>query len=219
MADCSMAGRFITFEGIEGCGKTTQIRILEDYLKMRGHPVVLTREPGGTAIGEKIRQVLLNAAFKEMQPLTELLLYAAARCQHVEEVIRPALAAGKIVLCDRYADATTAYQGEARGIPSQFLQTLHQLGTGNLQPDLTFLLDCPVEIGLKRIQERESEIPGQTNLDRFEKEQYDFHERVRQGYLQIARAEPHRIKVINALEDVHAVHEKIVSNVVQHLGT
>lgn len=208
-----MSGKFVTFEGIEGSGKTTQIRILEDYLRVRGFATLLTREPGGTAIGEKIRQVLLNAEFKEMQPLTELLLYAAARCQHVEEVIRPALAAGKIVLCDRYADATTAYQGEARQIDKKFLKEIHQLATGNLKPDLTLLLDCPVEIGLKRIQERESEIPGQTNLDRFEKEKKDFHERVRQGYLKIAQEEPQRVKVIDTLADVQTIHEKIVEEV------
>lgn len=210
-----MAGKFITFEGIEGCGKTTQIRILNDYLSLRGHTTVLTREPGGTAIGEKIRLVLLNAAFKEMLPLTELLLYAAARCQHVHEVILPALKEGKIVLCDRYADATEAYQGGARGIDRSFLKTIHNVATGNLKPDLTILLDCPVEIGLKRTQERESEFKGQTNLDRFEKEKMDFHENVRKAYLQIAKAEPQRVKIIDALGDIEAVHEKIVEEVMR----
>lgn len=208
-----MAGKFITFEGIEGSGKTTQLRILADFLQLRGHEVMVTREPGGTPIGEKIRQVLLNAEFKEMRPLTELLLYAAARCQHVEEIIRPALERGKIVLCDRYADATIAYQGEARQIDKKFLKEIHQLATNNLKPDLTLLLDCPVEVGLKRIQERESEIPGQTNLDRFEKEKQDFHERVRRGYLKIAKEEPQRVKPIDVLADVQTIHEKIIEEV------
>lgn len=212
-----MRGKFITFEGIEGCGKSTQIKILDDYLRLRGHTTVLTREPGGTPIGEKIRQVLLNAQHQEMKPLTELLLYAAGRCQHVHQIIAPALEAGKIVLCDRYADATEAYQGAARGIDKKFLHTLHQLATENLKPDLTILLDCPVEIGLKRTQERESEVVGQANLDRFEKEAFDFHERVRQGYLKIAQAEPQRVKVVSGMEDVQKVHEKIVEEVMRKI--
>ena len=212
-----MRGLFITFEGIEGCGKTTQIRILDDYLKARGHTTILTREPGGTAIGEKIRQVLLNAQHKEMRPLTELLLYAAGRCQHIHQIILPSLENGKIVLCDRYSDATDAYQGEARGIDKKFLKTIHELATENLKPNLTLLLDCPVEIGLRRTQERESEMVGQTNLDRFEKEAKDFHERVRQGYLKIARAEPQRVKVVDAMSDVQTIHEKIVEEVMRIL--
>lgn len=208
-----MRGLFITFEGIEGSGKTTQIRILEDYLRLRGHATLLTREPGGTRIGEKIRKVLLNAEFKEMHPLTELLLYAAARSQHIHEVILPALEEGKIVLCDRFYDATFAYQGQARHIDENFLKEIHRLCAEDLKPDLTLLLDCPVEMGLKRIQERESEVRGQTNLDRFEKEDFDFHEKVRQGYLKIAKAEPHRVKVIQVLDDVEAIHEKVVREI------
>ncbi|MBI4125205.1 MAG: dTMP kinase [Deltaproteobacteria bacterium] len=212
-----MTGQFITFEGIEGSGKSTQIRILADYLKLRGHEVVTTREPGGTPIGEKIRRVLLNTEFKNMTPVTELLLYAAARCQHVQEVIAPAKETGKIILCDRYSDATTAYQGAARHIDAKFLKAVHQLATGNLKPDLTILLDCPVEMGLQRVQEREPEIPGLANLDRFEQEKIDFHERVRQGYLKIAKTEPQRVKVIDALAEVHAIHEKIAEEVMRIL--
>lgn len=213
-----MLGTFITFEGIEGCGKSTQIKILEDYLKMRGHATVLTREPGGTAIGEKIRKVLLNAEFKNMLPLTELFLYAAARCQHVGEVIRPALEAGKIVLCDRYADATTAYQGAARAIHKPFLTKIHQLATDDLKPDLTLLLDLPVEIGLRRARERQSENFGRTtDGDRFENEEALFHEKVREGYLQIAKEEPGRVKIVNALDDIETIHQNVVQEVIRVL--
>lgn len=205
-----MIGKFITFEGIEGSGKTTQIRILDGYLRLRGYTTLITREPGGTPIGEKIRQVLLNAQFKEMRSLTELFLYAAARHQHIQEIILPALQEGKIILCDRFSDATQAYQGGARGLDRNLLKTLHQTVVGKLKPDLTLLLNLPVEMGLKRIQEREPEIPGQPNLDRFEKEKIDFHEKVRGEYLKIANAEPNRVKVINALEDVETIHQKIV---------
>lgn len=212
-----MSGKFITFEGIEGSGKSTQIRILADYLKLRGHEVVSSREPGGTPIGEKIRQVLLTPESKNMQPVTELFLYAAGRCQHVQEVIKPAKMAGKIVLCDRYADATTAYQGAARNIDAKLLKAIHQLATDNLKPDLTVLLDCPVELGLRRIEERQPAIPGLGGLDRFEQEKIEFHEQVRQGYLKIAKAEPKRVRVIDALGDIHTVHEKIVEAVIKIL--
>ncbi|OGQ06312.1 MAG: dTMP kinase [Deltaproteobacteria bacterium RIFCSPLOWO2_01_44_7] len=208
-------GIFITFEGIEGCGKSTQIRILEDYLKLRGHPVLLTREPGGTTIGENIRKVLLNANFKEMSSLTELFLYAAARCQHVGEVIKPALKEDKIVLCDRFADATSAYQGTARSIDKKFLTEIHQLATDNLKPNLTILIDCPVEIGLQRALERQSEIAGQSKLDRLEKESTKFHEKVREGYLKIAHEEPQRVKVINGMDDIETVHQKVVEEVMK----
>ncbi|MDO8527398.1 MAG: dTMP kinase [Deltaproteobacteria bacterium] len=205
-----MAGLFITFEGIEGCGKSTQIRLLEAELQKKGHATLLTREPGGTAIGEKIRQVLLNANFKEMMPLTELLLYAAARCQHVNQIIRPALQEKKIVLCDRYADATTAYQGAGRNLDRELLKKIHALSTENLDPNLTLLLDCPVETGLKRAKEREA-------LDRFEKEELAFHEKVRKGYLDLAKENPKRIKVVDADKDIGTVQKQIMQYVEQYL--
>lgn len=179
--------------------------------------MVTTREPGGTTIGEKIRQVLLHPEFKKMEPVTELLLYAAGRCQHVVEIIQPAMAAGKIVLCDRYADATAAYQGAARNIDAKFLRVVHQLATDGLKPDLTLLLDCPVEMGLQRIQERQPAIPGLGGLDRLEQETIDFHERVRQGYLKIAKTEPGRVVVVDALGEIDAIHEKIVEAVMRVL--
>ena len=204
-----MSGFFITFEGIEGSGKTTQIRLLADYLAQQGKKVVLTREPGGTAIGDKIRTVLLNPDFKSMTSMTELFLYAAARCQHVEEFIRPALERGAVVLCDRYADATTAYQGFGRGIDRKLLATLHQLATRNLWPHLTFVLDCPVETGLQRALSREAKRKGPA-ADRFEKEERDLHERVRQGYLQLAQEEPKRVKIVEASDPPDQIHKVII---------
>lgn len=206
----AMAGVFIAFEGIEGCGKTTQIRLLCDYLKARGLDVVLTREPGGTAIGDKIRALLLDAQHAGMSPITELLLYEAARNQHIEEVIRPALAAGRIVLCDRYADATTAYQGAARRIDPKFVSEVHRIATGGLMPKLMILLDLSPEEGLKRAMERNSceEIAGRQ--DRFEREEMSFHRRVREGYLAIARAEPGRVVVVDAAQGIDVIQRNIV---------
>jgi len=211
----NMAGLFITFEGIEGCGKTTQIRLLEDFLKLRSHDVVLTREPGGTRIGDQIRKILLSVENKGMFPVAELFLYAAARNQHVEEVIQPALKDGRIVLCDRFADATTAYQGAARRIERDFLDQVHKIATSGLKPDLTILLDLPAEAGLKRAWDRNEKEKITGKEDRFEQEACDFHERVRAGYLEIAREEPCRVKVINALEPVDSVHQRIVQEVMK----
>ncbi len=150
-----------------------------------------------------------------MSSLTELFLYAAARCQHVGEVIKPALKEDKIVLCDRFADATSAYQGTARSIDKKFLTEIHQLATDNLKPNLTILIDCPVEIGLQRALERQSEIAGQSKLDRLEKESTKFHEKVREGYLKIAHEEPQRVKVINGMDDIETVHQKVVEEVMK----
>ncbi len=151
-------GCFITFEGIEGCGKTTQIKLLEQHLTEKGFKVLLTREPGGCPIADQIRAILLDAANSAMTPSAELLLYAAARSQHVEEVIKPALADDCIVLCDRFTDATVAYQGYGRGLDLDSIGYLNQLATSGLKPQLTILLDCPVEVGLKRALARISGI-------------------------------------------------------------
>lgn len=185
-----MSGLFITFEGVEGCGKTTQIARLRDHLESRGFSVVVTREPGGAAISEAIRTILLDPAHTEMAPMTELLLYAAARAQHVAERIQPALDEGRVVLCDRFADSTTAYQGAARHLDTALMHTLHEAATGGLWPDLTILIDVPVEVGLKRAaRARQS--------DRIENESLAFHERVRQGFLDLAAREPERIHVVD----------------------
>lgn len=214
-----MKGLFITFEGIEGSGKTTQIRLLAGALKRQGHDVVETREPGGTTIGERIRSVLLDAAHHAMAPIAELLLYAAARNQHVEEVILPALSAGRTVLCDRYADATTAYQGAARNIDPQILRNVHAIATEGLWPDLTVLLDLPANDGLARAIDRNRKSADAAREDRFEREALAFHERVRAGYLAIAKTEPARFAVIDARDSVEELHQKVVAAVQAFLVT
>lgn len=200
-------GFFITFEGIEGCGKSTQINLLEKVLAEKDIPFSLTREPGGTEIGAKIRSILLDTNNRDIRPATELLLYAADRAQHVESVIRPALSEGKVLICDRYFDATTAYQGNARGLDSELILSLNRIASSGLTPDLTFLIDCPVEIGLERaIQRSEDEAPEEM---RFEKEALSFHHKVREGYLKIAESNPERVKIINGNRPVEKVHEEI----------
>ena len=200
-------GFFVTFEGIEGCGKSTQINLLEKVLAEKDIPFSLTREPGGTEIGAKIRSILLDTNNRDIRPATELLLYAADRAQHVESVIRPALSEGKVLICDRYFDATTAYQGNARGLDSELILSLNRIASSGLTPDLTFLIDCPVEIGLERaIQRSEDEAPEEM---RFEKEALSFHHKVREGYLKIAESNPERVKIINGNRPVEKVHEEI----------
>lgn len=193
-------GIFITLEGIEGSGKTTQVELLRDLLLESGHKVLVTREPGGSPIGEKIRDILLDTSHKEMAPLTELLLYEASRCQHVHEVIRPALEAGKVVICDRFYDASTAYQGYARGIAIEKVKNLNLVATNGQKADLTIVLDLPVAEGLKRLGR---------NLDRIEGETVGFHERVRRGYLDLAGSEPARVRVIDAAGSVEDTFEKV----------
>lgn len=200
-------GFFITFEGIEGCGKTTQIGMLAERLRSLGHDPVVTREPGGCPISDQIRSVLLNGANRTMAPLTELLLYAAARAQHVAEVISPALESGKIVICDRFTDATMAYQSFARGLDMELVERLNLLARGDIRPDLTMLFDCPVEVGLSRaVSPLDS-----TGIreDRFELESLAFHHRVREGYAEMARKEPDRIRVIHADRRIDEVAEDV----------
>ena len=188
---------FITFEGIEGSGKTTQIRLLAEQLQQKNQQVLLTREPGGCQIADQIRGILLHPDNMAMVSRTELLLYAAARAQHIEEVVRPALMAGKIVLCDRFTDATLAYQGDGRGLERSLIIQLNQLAAGDCRPDLTLLFDLPVEIGLGRARQRETDLQDSSE-GRFEREQLDFHQRIRDGYLTLATAEPQRFRVIDA---------------------
>lgn len=201
-----MSGLFFTFEGVEGCGKSTQIACLEESLRSRGVQVVVTREPGGTPIAETIRKVILDTDHAAMADTTELLLYAAARAQHVAERIRPALEAGRVVLCDRFADSTTAYQGGGRKIPADLLQDLNRIATQGLAPHRTFLLDLPAEEGLLRIRAR-------GDRDRIEQESLAFHEDVRRAYLRLAMAEPSRIQVLDASRSVEACAEEILAGV------
>jgi dTMP kinase len=196
---------FISFEGIEGCGKTTQIRLLADRLRRSGLEVLVTREPGGCPIADAIRGILLHPGSSALVPRAELLLYAAARAQHVDEVIRPALTRGTLVLCDRFIDATVAYQGGGRGLDPSLIASLNTLATDGLLPNLTLLLDMPAEEGLQRARQRNAASPEE---DRFERETLDFHRRVRNGYLQLAR-QHERFMVIDATGSVDTVAERI----------
>jgi len=209
---------FITFEGIEGSGKTTQIKRLVSVLEAKGYDCVLTREPGATKIGEKIRGILLDANHTAMLPITELLLYEADRAQHVREVIEPALAANKVVVSDRFFDATTVYQGYARGYDLKVIEQMHRMVLGQLKPDLTIVLDLPVELGLQRAWKRIRNQNGSLSEDRFEREELVFHEKVKQGYLTLASLEPERFRVIDASGDPERVHKEVVEVVLNRLG-
>ncbi|HKZ16145.1 MAG TPA: dTMP kinase [Geobacteraceae bacterium] len=208
---------FITFEGIEGCGKTTQMKLLSERLAKKGYPVVVTREPGGCPIALKIREILLDAANSAMVPLAELFLYAAARAQHVAEIIKPALDAGDIVLCDRFTDATIAYQGFGRELDLPLIEELNRLATGQVQPQLTILIDCPVEIGLSRAISRIDSTTG-AREERFELESVQFHRRVRDGYLRLAAENPDRFIVIDGNRNIEGVEETINDAVLARLA-
>jgi len=199
---------FITFEGVEGSGKTTQIQRLKKYLTQKGIRCKVTREPGGCSISEKIRKILLNPDHREMVPMTELLLYEAARAQHVIEIIKPFVEKEGVVLCDRFSDATLAYQGYGRKIDLKWIERLNHLSSRGIRPDITFLLDCPSDVGLKRAIQRNRTLK-QEREERFEREEIEFHRRVRKGYLAIARKEPRRIRVIDTRRGEEKVFEKI----------
>lgn len=209
---------FITFEGIEGCGKTTQIRLLTEELTRRGLDCIATREPGGTKIGEAIRAIFLHCAHDTMLPITELLLVTAARTQHVKEVIKPNLQAGKIILCDRYVDATAAYQGFAGGLGIENVMRSHALFVEALMPDITILLDCPVDLGLTRSRERNHAAGVHIDEGRFEELGHSFHARVREGYLKLASMEPERFEVVNADDTPDEIHSRISRAVLQRLN-
>ena len=201
--------RFITFEGGDGSGKTTQVKALESHLTASGKSCLSTREPGGTSLGKLIRQVLLEVGKQPITSPTELFLYLADRAQHIHEVIIPALEQGKIVLCDRHTDSTLAYQGYGRGIDLGLLRSLNDIASQGIKPDLTLLFDCPVEIGLSRTAQRQSQTASARNEDRFEREKIEFHERVRAGFLELARAEPRRFRIIDAARPAEEVGQEI----------
>lgn len=207
---------FITFEGIEGCGKTTQLRLLAEELERRGLNVVRTREPGGSPIAEKIRTILLDAENRALVPRAELLLYAAARAQHIDEVVAPALAAGKIVLCDRFIDATEAYQGHGRNLDRRTIATLNSLACSGVKPAMTILIDCDVETGLGRAKSRIAACDGPAE-DRFEQECLQFHEKVRAGYLEVAHREPERVTVISGTMSVDETAAAVLAAVERRL--
>lgn len=219
-------GKFITFEGIDGCGKTTQLPLLARHLAEQGIPCLVTREPGGTAVGKRIRAVLLDVPAEQeapVEPLTELLLYAADRAQHVRQLIQPALAAGMIVLSDRYADATIAYQGYGRGFDLPMVEQLMDLATGGLKPDATLLFDLDVRLGLSRVHGRGNAqaVAGATAAeqpDRLDLEPLEFHERVRRGYHLLAAREPERFHIIPASGSIEEVFALTLAEVTKLLN-
>ena len=196
-------GLFITFEGTDGAGKTTQIQRLSADLRQVCYDICLTREPGGTPISEQIRDMLLNPDHSEMAATTELLLYAASRAQHVSEVIKPALEAGKIVISSRFADAMVVYQGYGRGLDLERINRLNRIATDGVTPNVTFVLDLPVEIGLQRVQK------SRGGLDRLEREKIEFHQRLRDGYRALAQQETQRLKIIDAQASPEQVYAQI----------
>ena len=210
-------GHFITFEGIEGSGKSTQIRLLFEHLRSRGIDLKMTREPGGTIIGEKIRSILLDPSTQGLIPRAELLLYAAARVQHIEDVIQPALDEGKVVLCDRFTDATVAYQGHGRDIPLNVVKVVNSLVAIDLKPNLTILLDLPVDVGLNRARERNL-ADAASATSRFEGEDLPFHQRVRDGYLSLAAADRDRFKIVPADQPTDKVAKQIQNIVARTPG-
>ncbi len=213
-----MAGRFITLEGVEGAGKTTQIRLAAEFLQGLGHAVVVTQEPGGTPLGERIREILLNRGGFDISGEAEMFLFAAARAQHTDTVIRPALEAGKIVLCDRFSDATIAYQAYGRGLPLETVREICRLASRGLSPHLTLLFDLPVEEGLGRALRRIAGREGNRREDRFERETLDFHRRIREGYLAIARQEPGRVRVLDASKGIEPTRQEVRAILSAFLG-
>jgi len=200
-------GRFITLEGIEGAGKSTVVKFVREWLQARGHQVTLTREPGGTPLAERVRQLVLDRQGEPITPATETLLMFAARGLHVENLIRPALARGDWVVCDRFTDATRAYQGAGRGVSRVWIEQLASEVQRGLEPDCTLLLDLPVELGLERVKRRSGAAP----TDRFEEEPAKFFERVRESYLELARAEPARIRIVNASGTLTEVQNEVAA--------
>lgn len=221
MPSNSHRGKFITFEGLDGTGKSTQIEKLAKALRARGLSVVVTREPGGTATGEKIRHVILDSATTGLSPMAEMALMFASRAQHIREIIEPALAPGKIVLCDRFTDSTEAYQGAGRKLGSEAVLDLHRILCGDLQPDLTLLMDSDVAASVERARRRNQKsarhAPSHKDENRFEQESRAFFGRVRNGYLAISRRDPQRVVVIDARGTPSQTHAKILEVVLPQL--
>lgn len=196
-----MQGLFITFEGPDGCGKTTQMKLLAEYFEKKGKEVVLTREPGGKGLGEKVREILLNYD-GEVSDRCESFLFLADRAQNIDIIVNPAVKEGKIVLCDRHIDSTVAYQGYGRGLNIDRINMLNNLATNGKKPDLTLVFDVDVETSMKRVGKEK---------DRMESAGIDFHNRVRKGYLELAKQEPNRIKVIDATKSIEEIHDEVIN--------
>lgn len=224
-------GKLITFEGIEGCGKTTQLKMLADYLRKKGYTVHETREPGGTLIGNQIRKILLNPENKGISDIAELFLYEACRAQLIKELRVENKQSGvrendkEIILCDRFIDSTVVYQGYGRGIDTEIIKELNKIASGRIKPALTILLDLDVKTGLGRAKERNinnkrqgAGVKRQESEDRFEEETLEFHQKIREGYLKIASEEPERIKIVNADKGIDTIHREIIKIVISHLS-
>jgi dTMP kinase len=209
-------GYFITFEGVEGCGKTTQIRLLAERLRAHGFNTKLTREPGGCGIADKIRAILLDADNRDMSPMTELMLYAAARAQHVSDIIVPALNVGNVVLCDRFSDATVAYQSFGRGIDRGVIDTLNSHACQGVTPNLTILIDCDPSVGLARARQRIDSSSGPRE-ERFELEEIAFHRRVCEGYRQLAAEQSHRFVIIEGSDEIEEISTLIAVQVLARI--
>lgn len=205
-----MTGTFITVEGPDGAGKTTQLQLLADRLTAEGYEIVMTREPGGTRIGNEIRSLILNPDFQEMDEMTEILLYAASRAQHVNELIRPALAAGKIVLCDRFIDASIAYQGYGLGYTIEQVRSINQQATNHLTPDRTYLFDLTVSESKQRMMDRGA-------LDRIEQRDDAFRQRVYDGFMKLAEQEPERIQLVDANQSIESLQTELCQDVLTYL--
>jgi dTMP kinase len=205
-----MTGLFVTFEGIEGSGKTTQIHMAAAYLESRRIPCLATSEPGGSNLGRTLRKLLLEKSGLRISARSELLLFAADRAQHVEEIICPALQEGRVVLCDRFADATTVYQGYGRGLDLDMIDRINDFAAQSLRPGITVLFDMSPERGLDRVRRRDADSPAGPD-DRFEVEHIEFHRRVREGYLTLAEQDPQRFRVVDADRDIDAVFSDVVA--------
>ena len=216
MAKRSRRGKFITFEGLDGCGKSTQLERLAEALRGQGIEIVTTREPGGTAIGERIRAVLLDSRTAGLDSYTEMALMFASRAQLIAEVVEPALAAGKWVLCDRFTDSTEAYQGGGRQLGSEIVLELHRLLCRGVWPDVTILMDSDVSFSVKRARRRNK--AAEQDENRFEKESHAFFTRVREAFLEIARREPQRVILIDARPSIEVVHAGIIRAVKEKLN-
>lgn len=206
-------GLFITFEGVEGAGKTTQIELLKNELERREIEYIVTREPGGTAIGEKIRGLLLDPENSEMNYMTELLLYYASRAQHLYEKINQAKESGKVVICDRYSDSTMAYQGYGRGIDKQLIENLNSVVEKGNRPDITFIIDADPELTLVRAKRKSGNVG-----DRLEQESLEFHKRVREGFLAASKKEPERVAVIDGRKSIEEINRDIIARLFEKLG-
>lgn len=193
-------GLFITFEGTDGCGKTTQIKMLKDYYEKQGRTVLLTREPGAKGLGTKLREILLDYD-GEVSPVCESFLFLADRAQHIDTIIKPAIERGEIVLCDRHTDSTVAYQGYGRELDIKQIKMLNNIATSGLKPDLTFIFDIDIETGQKRVGK---------NKDRMESAGIEFFKRVRNGYLEIAKQEPKRVKVLDGTKSIDTIHNELI---------